>query len=135
MSIGQRLVEIRQPTGLSQGKFADKYGLSDRAYKNYELEIRDLPVSTALAISETEEVSLQWLLQGRGAKNTQELREAISAAITAFREACDPLFDRPSPDQESAIIVFLVETILAKGELDPKATESYFNSVNLGAAR
>lgn len=135
MSIGQRLAEIRQATGLSQGKFADKYGLSDRAYKNYELEIRDLPVSTALAISEKEEASLQWLLQGRGAKNTSELREAISAAIAAFREACDPLFDRPSPEQEAAIIVFLVEMILDKGELDAKATESYFNSVNLGAAR
>lgn len=133
MSIGQRLVEIRQTTGLSQGKFGEKYGLSDRAYKNYELSIRDLPVSIALAISEKEDVSLQWLLKGQGAKNTPDLIEALYAAVTAYREACDPLFDQPSPEQEAAIVGFLVEMILDKGKLNSKAKDSYFKSLNLGA--
>ena len=135
MSIGQRLVEIRQVTGLSQGKFAEKYGLSDRAYKNYELEIRDIPVSIALAISEKEEISLQWLLKGQGAKSIPELNDAITAAIKAYREACDPLFDTPSPEQEAAIVAFLTETILDKGKLDKKSTDNYFKSVNLGTDR
>lgn len=132
MSIGKRLLEIRQATGMSQAKFANKYGLSDRAYKNYELEIRELPLSTALKVSKQENISLTWLLKHQGAKTHIELSEAISSAITAFRAFCDPLPIRPSPEQEAAIVAFLVDMILDNGQLDSKATESYFKSVNIG---
>lgn len=135
MSIGKRLAKVRQDTGLSQGKYAEKFGLSDRAYKNYELEIRDLPIAVALAISKNENVNIQWLLTGQGTRHDSELHEAISAAIFAFREASDPLIDRPTPEQEAAIVVFLVEMILNNGGLDEKVTQSYFKSVNWGSMK
>ena len=63
--IGLRLREIRKINDITQPVMAAAIDVSDRAYKNYEQEKRELPALTALNISEAFRVDLEWLLAGR----------------------------------------------------------------------
>jgi transcriptional regulator with XRE-family HTH domain len=81
VSVGKRLLEIRKPTGSTQAAFAEAFGISDRAYKNYELDIREIPLGLAIAICERHDVSLSWLATGIGGKNPQHLQSLIETSI------------------------------------------------------
>jgi transcriptional regulator with XRE-family HTH domain len=87
--IGARLQEVRRGTGLSQEKFAAEFGLSDRGYKNYELEKRQAPVSFLIDVCDRFNLRTDWLLRGQGAKNAEETRrlaELASQTVRAFIE-------------------------------------------------
>lgn len=82
--IGLRLREIRKINDITQPVMAAAIDVSDRAYKNYEQEKRELPALTALNISEAFRVDLEWLLAGRGKihkNNDPELAEASAIAV------------------------------------------------------
>lgn len=81
MSIGKRLLEVRKSTGLSQAEFGKLFELSDRAYKNYELEIRDLPIRKASAIAKRYSINLNWLINGEGARNSAKHVEKMEKSL------------------------------------------------------
>lgn len=64
--MGKRLQAIRAMTGLSQGVFARKLGLSLRAYANYERGEREIPVAMFRALHKTYGIDPIWLLDGPG---------------------------------------------------------------------
>jgi transcriptional regulator with XRE-family HTH domain len=82
VEIGKRLLELRKSTGLNQAEFGKTLGLSDRAYKNYELGIRDLPSETAIKICIDHNVSGDWLLLGRGARSAESFQERLNYSIS-----------------------------------------------------
>lgn len=86
MSIGKRLLEIRKPTGSTQAEFAEAFGISDRAYKNYELDIREIPLELAISISEAHKVSLSWLATGIGGKDQQHLQSLIETSMLIVKK-------------------------------------------------
>lgn len=62
--IGRRLVAIRAASGLTQFEFADKLGLSPRAYANYERGEREVPTALFKSLCENFRIDPLWLLTG-----------------------------------------------------------------------
>lgn len=87
--IGLRLREIRKNNDLTQPVMAAAIDVSDRTYKYYEQEKRELPALAAVKISEGFGVTLEWLLTGRGKvhkSNDPELAEACAIAVLSEAE-------------------------------------------------
>ena len=57
---GRRLVAIREESGLTQEEFADRLGLSLRAYANYERGEREIPTALFRAKLPYASVSAFW---------------------------------------------------------------------------
>ena len=64
--IGLRLRRIRKQNDLTQPVMAASIDVSDRTYKYYEQEKRDLPALAAVKISVDFNIALDWLLTGHG---------------------------------------------------------------------
>lgn len=128
-NLQERLSSIRKATKLSQAAFGAELGLSDRAYKNYELGIRELPLATALSISEKFEVNIAWLLTGDGAPSAPEERDAIKAAVIAVREYFIAEGETPSPDYESDVVQYVYDEILREGGLNRPRLDAYFKTL------
>lgn len=87
--IGLRLREIRKNNDLTQPVMAAAIDVSDRTYKYYEQEKRELPALAAVKISEAFGVTLEWLLTGRGKvykSDDPELAEACAIAVLSEAE-------------------------------------------------
>ncbi|MEO0750895.1 MAG: helix-turn-helix transcriptional regulator [Pseudomonadota bacterium] len=83
--IGERLRDIRSRHHLSQGEMALRLGLSDRAYKNYELEKRETPLAVAISICDDFGVDLNWL--AGTAQSSVATFERFMETFSAFNEA------------------------------------------------
>lgn len=118
--IGSRLLEVRKKTGLNQAEFGQLFDLSDRGYKNYEQEIRDLPVKTAIQICTKFKISANWLLLGHGAKDVPSLSEALAKAkvlARQYRKSSDRVFDdQKITELESTFLKYLLDAGEASGE-------------------
>lgn len=64
--MGRRLMAIRVVSGLTQADFADKLGLSLRAYANYERGEREVPTALFRSLCEMFRVDPLWQLTGPG---------------------------------------------------------------------
>ena len=124
-----RLEAVRKSTGLSQAAFGERLGLSDRAYKNYELGIRDLPLRIALSLAQTFDVNLAWLLTGEGAQSTPSIGEALEASVIVVREHMAATGKSPPPDKEAAIVRYVFEEILREGGLNPDRVSAYLRTL------
>lgn len=63
--MGQRLMVIRDRSGLTQFEFAERLGLSPRAYGNYERGEREVPVALFKMLLEQFRIDPVWLLSGQ----------------------------------------------------------------------
>lgn len=127
--IQERLEMVRRSTKLSQAAFGERLGLSDRAYKNYELGIRDLPLRVALDISEKFEVDVGWLLTGDGARDTPTTGEAVEAAVIAVREHFLATSKEVAPEKEGAIVRYIFEEILRRDGLNSERIGAYLRTI------
>lgn len=64
--LGQRLMAVRLARGLTQADFAEKLGLSLRAYANYERGEREMPTALFRSLCEIFNVDPLWQLTGPG---------------------------------------------------------------------
>lgn len=125
----ERLLMVRKSTGLSQADFGSELGLSDRAYKNYELGIRKLPLDVLIDIAQKFDTSIEWLVTGEGARSAPAVGEAVEAAVIAVREHFLEVGKTPSPEKEAVIVRYLFEEILREGGLNPDRVIAYFRTV------
>ena len=125
----ERLEIVRKSTGLSQAAFGEQLNLSDRAYKNYELGIRELPLRVAIDIAEKFKVNVNWLITGEGARSTPTIGQALEDAVVAVREHFETTGKKPPIDKEAAIIRFVFEEILREGGLNPERANSYLRTI------
>lgn len=80
---------VRKNVGLSQVDFAARVKTSARAYKNYELGLRDVPLSVIAAIHTEFGISFDWLILGKGAANdnvAENIIQTIVRGIKSFEE-------------------------------------------------
>lgn len=86
-SIGSRLNEVRADEGLSQAEFAQRLGISLRAFQSYERAERELPFSVAVQLFREFGINPLWLALG------PELaaRKALSADDSA--RLCSDLYE------------------------------------------
>jgi transcriptional regulator with XRE-family HTH domain len=61
-----RLEEVRNRLNLTKKEFADRLDITANSYTNYIQGKRQLPSDIAIKISETFNISIDWLLTGKG---------------------------------------------------------------------
>ena len=66
IAIGRRITAVRTASGLTQNEFAEKLGLSPRAYANYERGEREMPVALFKTLYEAYHIDPVWILTGPG---------------------------------------------------------------------
>lgn len=127
--IGLRLREIRKINDLTQPVMAAAIDVSDRTYKYYEQEKRDLPALAAVIISDRFDVNLEWLLTGAGKlrkSNSPGLAEACSIAVLMehqSRQANLPI------EKLGKIIGFVAEQASQNDETPADVARKYFDTL------
>lgn len=127
--IGLRLREIRKNNDLTQPVMAAAIDVSDRTYKYYEQEKRELPALAAVKISEGFGVTLEWLLTGRGKvhkSNDPELAEA--SAIAVLSEADGRGTNLPIA-KLGKIIGFVAAQSAQTGDTPAQVASHYFDTL------
>ena len=85
--LSERLQTVRRDAKLTQAEFAKAVGVSKRALTNYELALREVPLSVVLNVHEKFEVDLVWLAIGIGTsriENPNEVAANVARAIKSF---------------------------------------------------
>ena len=127
--IGLRLREIRKVNDLTQPVMAAAIDVSDRTYKYYEQEKRELPSLAAVKISDAFGISLDWLLVGQGLmykSDDPELAEACAIAVLSEAEARKS--DLPVP-KLGKIIGFVAAQSAQTGETPGHVAAKYFDTL------
>jgi len=106
--IGQRLAAARKRHGLTQREAADRFHVSESAYKNYELDKRSLPHELLAAACDEFNIDANWLLCGRGQIDQAELDQLYQTAIIAAEDQFSQLEVPPTADERLGTIVRLV---------------------------
>lgn len=70
--INKRLDEVRELVGLTKKKYASELGITAQAYNNYYKGDRDIPTELALRVNQLFNISLDWLLTGKGKMYIQD---------------------------------------------------------------
>ena len=79
-SVGDRIKALRESRGLSQKDMSDEFVITGRStLANYELGLRDIPVSILLLYSQKFNVSTDWILQGEISSGNSERDELVRA--------------------------------------------------------
>ena len=127
--IGLRLREIRKTNDLTQQVMAAAIDVTDRTYKNYEQEKRDLPAAAAITICDAFGVSLEWLLAGRGkarSSDNPELAEISAKAVlleNASRQTELPI------EKLCKIIGFVASQAVQSGDAPTELATKYFDTL------
>jgi transcriptional regulator with XRE-family HTH domain len=66
-AIGKRLKAFRKTTGLSQKEFANRAGIADTTYNQYEQGKSQPKVENAYALCDTYGLTLDWIFSGNTA--------------------------------------------------------------------
>ena len=81
LTIGDRLGIFRKSLGKAQIPFAAELGVSQSAYKNYERNYTDMPVSLVVKLCQEYGLSADWLLFGSGRVRAGTAREVMSPSV------------------------------------------------------
>jgi len=64
--INERLEKVRKNESLNKKEFASKLGITAQGYNNYFKGEREIPTDLSIRINQLFNVSLDWLLTGKG---------------------------------------------------------------------
>jgi len=127
--IGLRLREIRKVNDLTQPVMAAVIDVSDRTYKYYEQEKREIPSLAAVKISKEFSINLEWLLVGKGPirkSDDPDLAESCSIAVLTEAETRNTNL----PILRLGKIIGLVATHSAQtGESPAQVASKYFDTL------
>lgn len=80
-AIASRMRALRATTGLSQQKFAERYGLGASQWANFETAQKRIGIDAALTLAREMRVPLDWIYLGQEAWLPAGLRDQIRAAM------------------------------------------------------
>lgn len=103
----ERLLSIRKQTGASQADFAKRLGFSPRAYKNYELGLRDVPLSLVESVYRVLGTDLSWLILGDGASSSETAQEIIRKIVFGIRSFEDANGNRLTKEKTATVFTYL----------------------------
>ncbi|TPE58544.1 helix-turn-helix transcriptional regulator [Sandaracinobacter neustonicus] len=127
--IGSRLASARANKQVSQVKAAAMLEISDKTYKNYELEKREIPLSTAIVFCEAFEVDLEWLVglqANAGEKSVALVSETIEALFSEAQERKLSL----SPNRAAKIGTYIFRNSTQKGTSPQAEAGPIFDMLN-----
>jgi transcriptional regulator with XRE-family HTH domain len=82
-AVAARLIITRHVTGLSQGEFAERCGISANTYNQYEKAKNLLSLDSAHRLCDTYHLTLDWIYRG----DPSGLRYDMAEAIKVLRSA------------------------------------------------
>lgn len=128
MTVHERLATIRKDADLTQTEFAEKMGISRRAYVNYERGEREIPSGFVIKLSDELSINPTWILTGKGEK-TEELRSAaIEDAVIAVRTFAVLKRLEINPEREAELVLLLVDYFKQDGPADAAFVQKMLES-------
>lgn len=128
VAIGQRLAVVRAEAGLIQQTFAERLGLSPRAYHNYERGEREIPAALLTALYEVYRIDPLWILTGPGNDPVQADARPDPALVEDVVLAVDHWLKRRRKTlplaKRAHLIRLLYEHFLSTGELDAQYVDT-----------
>lgn len=121
--MGRRLEAVRQLSELTQTAFAERLGVTQRAYANYERGERELPSFLLRTISETFQIDPLWLLVGPG-ESPIALRSKYldSSLLKSIFELIDGWLDSNhrimDPSKKALVVKLAYEHCMESGIVD-----------------
>lgn len=127
--IGLRLREIRKINDITQPVMAAAIDVSDRAYKYYEQEKRELPALAAVNISEAFRINLEWLLTGRGKIHKSDDPELAEVSAIAVLSEADRRGTKLPITKLGKVIGFVAAQSAQTGESPAQVARHYFDTL------
>ena len=115
VGIGARMAAARAKKQASQVKAAAMLEISDKSYKNYEAEKRELPLAVAVGFCEAFEVELEWLVYGTQANAGEKTIAVISETIEALVSEAQARKLVLTPNRAARIGSFIFRNCTQKG--------------------
>ena len=120
--IGRRLAAVRAKEGLIQNEFAERLGISGRAYINYERGEREIPAVLLITLLQEFGVDPQWILVGPGdepvlsgdrpkPKLLIEIERTVAQWLKSHRK-------RLTEDKQNRLVELLYERTLVTGHIE-----------------
>ena len=128
-SIGERLASLRDRLRLSQTDFAERLGISARAYQNYERGEREVPAAVITLLYEVFRVDPLWLLIGpgldpRGVDGPASL-DLIEEIVVAVESRLQRARKQLPPAKKGRVIRLLYQHFRDKPQFDPASVNDY----------
>lgn len=81
--IAERLIIVREVSGLNQSEFSERAGIASNAWNNYERARKRINLEAAIALVNTYQLTLDYIYLG----DASNLPYKLAAAIQAVRAA------------------------------------------------
>jgi DNA-binding XRE family transcriptional regulator len=114
------MASVRNQFGLSQARAAAILEIAERSYKNYETEIRELPMSVARRLCERFEQDLIWLIEGERVTADEKNVDLVGNTIEAVVAEAKARGVKLTPLKAKKIGRFVYANCFQK-KTDPKA--------------
>jgi transcriptional regulator with XRE-family HTH domain len=122
VEVGERLKGVREKARLLQPEFAERLGISPRAYANYERGERTVTAETIKALYEMFSVDPVWLLSGPGADprqlKTPTRADLLVEIIVKVEQHLAKRRARLPPEKKARLIALLNQYVQTKGEVE-----------------
>lgn len=128
MPIHNRLAEVRKDTDLTQTEFAQRMGVSRRAYVNYERGEREIPSSLILLLHDELSISPTWMLTGKGRKTAGIESELTEDAVVAVRTFAMLKKLEIEPEREAKLVILLLDYFKQDRNADPAFVQKLLES-------
>lgn len=103
-SLGARLIIVRGEQRMTQDEFAKHFGISPRAYHDFERGKRAVPSDLLITLSEKYDVNLNWLMRGLETASLSGYEGVTENFLISLHRHLDQRGDKLSPEGISAII-------------------------------
>lgn len=121
------MASVRRELKLSQARAAAILEIAERSYKNYETEIRELPLSVARRFCEHFNQDLIWLIEGERRAASEKDIDLIGGTIEAvFVESKNRGIDL-TPPKAKKIARFVYANCFQKGTAPEDEVASVFD--------
>lgn len=126
--IGRRLAAARERVRLSQNEFAERMGISPRAYQNYERGEREVPATVLRLLYESFGVDPLWVLIGPGTdpsgRDAAVSPDLVEQIVVAVEQRLQRIRKPLSPEKKGRVIRLLYQHFHDK-PFDPASVTDY----------
>lgn len=127
--IGLRLLAVRNQLGYPQSKMAAILDISDKSYKNYELEKRELPLSVAVRFCEKFDQNLAWLVLGTNVPNIVESANLVGETVEAVCKHVRASEKEFSGSEINKFGKYIYQQASSKGTVPEDEAQEFFSAI------
>src|SRR5260370_4252303 len=118
-SIGSRLLEERERTGLSQAQICDLTGVSRKTQFSYEKSVR-LPDAGYLSILAANNLDVLYIVMGKRAPRYGTVNEELLRIVfTAVETALSNVDHSVAVEKKAKLVALVYQTASETGQVDP----------------